>query len=492
MRPTTPFGLATAALALACSLNPVSQRPEVVFVSEEQEIAAGQKAAEVVEAELGLVRDPRLVDYVQAVGERVAVYAPRRTLTYRFGVLDIDEPNAFALPGGWVYVSRGILELANTEDELANVIAHEVVHVAGRHHAQRQARSTGVTILALPALLAGALIPVVGGLVAAPFEAAGLGVLASYSRDQEREADLVGQQMAARAGYEPAALGSFLASLERDTALRVEKPHVPTWLDTHPSTGSRAADSVKRAQALSFDPRPGVADGRAGFLRRIEGLLLGENPAEGLFEGQRFVHPDLGFTLVFPEDWESANTREAVGAVSKDGDAQVALRHAGSGEDPREAASVFFQEVSKQTQIDVARLDSLEVNGLPAVRGQAIVPAKRGRVSLDLTWVALGGSVYQIAGMVGKTYTDEHHATFGAVVESFRTLSPGERARILEMRLRVHDARGGESLASFGRRMGNAWSPQRTAVINGLGESATLAEGQLLKIAVEQPYRGAQ
>jgi predicted Zn-dependent protease len=121
-----------------------------------------------------------------------------------------------------------------------------------------------------------------------------------------------------------------------------------------------------------------------------------------------------------------------------------------------------------------------------------VVPGGRDTVSLDLTWVALGGSIYQIAGMVGKVYTDEHYATFGAVAESFRRLSPGERARILETRLRVHDARGGESLAGFGQRTGNAWSPQRTAVANGLGESATLTEGQLLKIAVKQPYRGAQ
>jgi predicted Zn-dependent protease len=484
------FALLLAPAWLACSLNPLTQKPEVVFVSEADEVAAGKEASAAVAEQMGLVTDPSLVAYVQAIGERVAVHAPSETLTFRFAVVDLDEPNAFALPGGWVYVSRGILELANSEDELANVIAHEVVHVAARHHAQRHARQTGVGILALPGLLAGALIPGVGGLVAAPFAAAGAGVLAGYSRDQERESDRIGQQMAAQAGYDPAALGSFLASLERDTTLRVKEPQTPSWLDTHPSTGSRAEDSAKHAEGLAFSPQPAVAGSREGFLNRLDGLLVGENPAEGLFEGQRFLHPDLGLTLVFPDGWKTANARDAVGAVSEKRDAQLMLRHAGEGKDPREAASLFFEEVSRQTRIDVARLDSLEVNGLSAVRGQAVAAGGRGSVSLDLTWIALGGSIYQLTGVVDKGYTDAHRASFGKVVHSFRRLTPAERDGIREMRLRVAAARDAEGIAGFGSRAGNAWSVDQTAVANGLQDNARLSDGQLLKVAVKQPYRG--
>ena len=484
------FALLLTPACFACSLNPVSQKPQVVFVSEEDEVAAGQEASAAVAEQMGLVNAPSLVAYVQAIGERVAAHAPSKTLTFRFAVVDLDEPNAFALPGGWVYISRGILELANSEDELANVIAHEVVHVAARHHAQRHARQTGVGILALPGLLAGALIPGVGGLVAAPFAAAGAGVLAGYSRDQERESDRIGQQMAAQAGYDPAALGRFLASLERDTALRMKEPRTPSWLDTHPSTGSRAADSAQHAKSLALSPQPTIAGSREGFLNRLDGVLVGENPAEGLFEGQRFLHPDLGLTLVFPEGWKTANARDAVAAISEKRDAQLMLRHAGEGKDPREAASLFFEEASRQTQIDVARLDSLEVNGLSAVRGQAVAADGRGSVSLDLTWIALGGSIYQLTGVVGKGYTDAHRATFGSVVHSFRRLTSAERNAIRETRLRVRDGRATEGLESFGSRTGNAWSVGQTAVANGLQENARLSDGQLLKVAVKQPYRG--
>jgi predicted Zn-dependent protease len=337
-----------------------------------------------------------------------------------------------------------------------------------------------VGILALPGLLAGALIPGVGDLVAAPFAAAGAGVLAGYSREQEREADRIGQQMAAQAGYDPAALGTFLASLERDTALRVKEPRTPNWLDTHPSTGSRAAGSVEHAQGLTFSPQPAIAGSREGFLNRLDGVLVGENPAEGLFEGQRFLHPDLGLTLVFPDGWKTANARDAVGAVSEKRDAQLMLRYAGEGKDPREAASLFFEEASRQTRIDVARLDSLEVNGLSAVRGQAVAASGRDTLSLDLTWI----------GVVGKGYTDAHRATFGKVVHSFRRLTPAERDGIRETRLRVAAALDAEGIASFGSRTGNAWSVGQTAVANGLQENARLSDGQLLKLAVKQPYRG--
>ena len=218
------IAFALGLVAAGCSLNPVSRRPEVVFVSEEQEVEVGQEAAEMVASEMGLVQDAALTAYVAAIGERVAAYAPQRNLTYSFGIIDQDEPNAFALPGGYVYVSRGLLAIANSEDELANVIAHEVVHVAARHHAQRQARATGAGLLALPGLLAGALIPgPLGDLVTASVAVAGGGVLAGYSRSQELESDRVGQQMAAQAGYQPKALADFLATLERDSALRLER-----------------------------------------------------------------------------------------------------------------------------------------------------------------------------------------------------------------------------------------------------------------------------
>ena len=475
--------------SVACAINPVTQRPDVVLISDEQEIQAGNEAAEQVPAAMGIVEDAALTKYVSQVGARVASRAPERPITYTFQIVDMPEPNAFALPGGHVYVSRGILALANDEDELANVIAHEVIHVAARHHAQRQARATGVGILALPGLLAGALLPgPLGALVSAPFQVAGAGAIASYSRDQELEADQFGQQISAEAGYDPKALGVFLGELQRATRLMTGEEERSSWFDSHPSTPRRVNDATRRADGITIAEGAPIASGREGYLQRVEGLMVGVNPAEGILEGQRFLHPDMRFVIDFPEGWEVVNTRAAVGGVSPDRDAQLVLQLDGKGNDPRERASAFLTELREQARVDVARLDSLEINGLKAVRGQALVDR---RVTLDLTWIAHRGDIYLLVGVVPRRYTDAHRALFGQAGQSFRPITAAERQGITERRLRLRTAEAGESLEAFGRRVGNAWNPDQTAVINGLEAGASLGAGQILKVAIPEPYAGS-
>jgi predicted Zn-dependent protease len=488
--------LATAAgvgaSGTGCTVNPVSRQPEVVLVSEEVEVEKGREGAELVSEQMGLVEDAALGPYVSSVGERLVAQAPKRGFQYRFAIIDQDEPNAFALPGGYIYVSRGLLSIANNEDELAGVIGHEIVHVAARHHAQRQTRAAGVGLLALPGLLAGALIGgPVGDLVSAPFAVAGTGLLAGYSRDQEKEADRIGQEIAARAGYDPRGLADFLVTLERDTGLRVEEPRIPGFFDTHPSTPKRATQAAARAEKLAFEARRPVAGSRDGFLKRLDGVMVGANPAEGVFEGQRFLHPDLRFVVEFPEGWKAVNTRLAVGAIAEGGGAQVVVQHQGSGSDPREASSAFLAEASQHLRVDVARLDREEINGLDAVRGQVVAGDRRGSVSLDLTWIAHRGSIYLITGMVERGYSDAHRATFGRVAHSFRPIRPAERERITETRVRVRGARPGEGLGSLGARTGNTWSVERTAVANALPAGVSLAEGRLVKVALQQRYPGS-
>jgi predicted Zn-dependent protease len=483
--------LVSGLAAAGCSVNPLSGRPEVMLTSESREREAGEQAAEQVIAEMGLLDDPRLTAYVAAVGRRVAAHAPQRGFDYRFAVIDRDEPNAFALPGGHVYVSRGLLAIANSEDELAVVLAHEVVHVAARHHAQRQTRATGLGLLALPGLLAGSLIGgSLGQLVAAPFALAGSGLLAGYSRDQEREADHAGQELASRAGYDPRALPEFLATLERDDRRRAGSERIPSFFDTHPTAPDRAARATRRASMLSPGPADPIAAGRAGFLKRLDGLLVGEDPAEGVFRGPRFLHPDLGFTVVFPADWKAVNTPRAVGAVTETGDAQVAVQHQGRGDDPREAASLFLEEMSRQTRVEVASLEAERINGLDAVRGRMVAGGRRSATQLDLTWIAHGGFVYLVAGLAEGSQARARLDAVAGVARSFRPLTREERAGIQEHRLGVRPARAGEGLAALGARTGNAWSVEQTAVANALDAGGALAAGVPVKIAVAGPYGG--
>src|SRR6266446_3514127 len=244
--------LAVLALLGACTRNPVSGRSELTVMSaaEERRIGAEQ-AAEVARA-IGLVDDPRLGPYVQEVGQRVAARSPRRDVRYTFAVVDMAEPNAFALPGGEVFVSRGLLVLVNSEDELAGVLGHEIGHVAARHAARRVTRAAPLAVVtALGAGITGLVSPLVGGLLGGVGDLANSALLAPYSRDQEREADRVGQELVAGAGYDPAALSTFLHTLEREEALHRDQARAWSFFATHPPTPERVATTAREAANLT-------------------------------------------------------------------------------------------------------------------------------------------------------------------------------------------------------------------------------------------------
>jgi predicted Zn-dependent protease len=204
--------LASCLLLLACVTNPVTGREELVLMSPSREAAVGREAAAQVADEMGLVEDAALLAYVRGLGARVAAHSPRKDVSYQFAIANMAETNAFALPGGYIYVSRGLLALARSEDEVANVLAHEVGHVAARHAAQRETQALGVGLLSMLGTLGAAAL---GGQAAAAVaqqlgQVAGAGLIASYGRDQEREADDVGQRMARAAGFDPGGMVTFL------------------------------------------------------------------------------------------------------------------------------------------------------------------------------------------------------------------------------------------------------------------------------------------
>jgi predicted Zn-dependent protease len=478
---------------LGCAVNPVTGQPQVILVSDEREAQLGREGAERVVAEMGIVEDARLSKYVGAVGGRVAEHAPRRSgVAWSFQIVNQREPNAFALPDGHVFVSRGLLAIANSEDELASVLAHEIVHVAARHHAQQQTRATGYGILALPGRLAGAVIGgPVGDLIAAPGMVMGAGLFASYGRDQERESDRVGQEITAKAGYDPGALASFLRTLEAATRSEGDA-RGPSFFDTHPSTPERVVDAASRAEQISWTRAVGIAADRADFVGRLDGLLLGLDPAQGIFRKERFLHPDLDFTIRFPEGWKTANAPAAVAAVPERGDAIAILQAAAEGDDPEAVARAFFEELSRQTRIDVQRRGSLEIAGLRAYRLEGVVGTSQGASTLDLFWIAHGGVVYLLAGRVDGAYAARYRGVFEQVARSFRPLSAAERASIEELRLRVVAAGAGETFATLGRRTGNAWEPRETAIANGVGAGERLAAGWPVKVARSQAYTGGR
>ena len=235
------------ALALAgCQAVPTVESSELILNAPEREEEIGRREAQRVADEIGLVEDAKLAPYVESIGQRLARHAPRAGVRYRFAIADMPEPNAFALPGGYIFVSRGLLALANDEAELACVLAHEIAHVAARHAAQREAEAVRAQLLSALGVIAAA---IVGGGEAAAMagvasQAAGAGIIAAYSREQEHDADRLGQELAVRAGWDPSGMATFLRSLENETRLREGATRLPSYFDSHPATPDRAANTA--------------------------------------------------------------------------------------------------------------------------------------------------------------------------------------------------------------------------------------------------------
>ena len=491
-RPAPWLWLALALLAAslaACARNPVTGRREAVLQTERGEIEQGDAAAAEVAAQIGLLEEPELRAYIDALGQRLAKQSPRTQLVHRFEIVMMQEPNAFALPGGHIYVSRGLLELVDSEDELATVIGHEIGHVAARHSVARQTANAPLAPVRILAGIGGAatsiVAPGVGSLVTGLGQLPGALALAAYSREQEREADRLGQQYAAATGFDPSALAKFMETLTREEAMAGADPNRRSFFASHPRSPERSRDAVEFAKTLTIAVVTPPALERAAFLERLDGMLVGASAAEGVFIEERFLHADLGVGLSFPKQWETLNAPQAVAAIQKERLGQVIVQLVAEGADPMETALAFDKEIRLATAPR-----RLQINGLSAAQAEAELSQNGERLRVLITWVAHRERIYQIAGMASRRNFESLRATLSEVALSFHELDDAERAEVKQDRLRIATARAGETLAELGERTGNRWSVERTALANALEPDAKLAAGALVKIAVAEPFVG--
>jgi predicted Zn-dependent protease len=476
--------LALLAVALlSCVVNPVTGNREFSVMSPEKEAQIGRQEAAKVAEQIGLVKSPRLTGYVERLGARLAVHSPRKDVRHSFYVADMPEPNAFAIPGGYVYVSRGLLALTNSEDELAGVIGHEIGHVAARHSAQRQTRAMGVGLLSVLGAVAATALggPELGQAIGQAGQTLGAGLVASYGRDQERQADDIGQKMAAESGYDPRGITVFLRTLGREDKLRSKgKERMPSFLDSHPATEERVQNTAKRAAELRRGTEPALFASRAEYLQQIEGIRVGPDPDGGLFVEQNlFVHKGLDIAVQFPEGWQTVNQPDLVGGASPNGDALVLLEAGGRG-NPRDAARSFFE----QNRLSAIDSGSLEVGGFPAYRAVAEVQNQQGTIVAEFTWVAHPEQLFRFTATAPAQRYRDVASRLRSTVRSFHRPSSRERSLVRGKRLAIVRARGGESLRQLSERSNNAWTLEETALANNLVADDRLEGGFPIKIAV--------
>ncbi|MBW2312967.1 MAG: M48 family metalloprotease [Deltaproteobacteria bacterium] len=484
-----PASLAALMLAvvagslLACAPQRELARSHNVLMSTAEEEKLGDKEAESVAGRIGFYDDEDVQAYVQDIGERIARNSPRREIRYRFHVVEMVEPNAFALPGGHIYVSRGLLTLVNSEEELANVLAHEVAHVALQHHAYRELEVRKAKVIGALATLIGALAGGPGGAMVAAQTGMGAaqGMIAAYGRDQERESDSMGQALARDAGWDPLAMASFLAALDQHSRLERGSSRRAGYFDTHPGSIERLTSAAVRYEHET--PLPDDERGREDYLEEVDGMVVGQNPAEGFFVGGRFIHPTLGFTMRFPDGWHTANEPAAVRAISPQGNAMVILEMQGKGNDPEAAA----REYSEKVDAPLSDTKSHRTNGNPSFSGRTRFDLEGSKVKADITWIAHRGRIYRIMGVLpsGRLALG---GDFGRAARSFRRIGASEADGFRITRLRVTEAKAGETLDEISLRSRNQWVRDETAVMNGRHVDAPFEGGELVKIAVSERW----
>jgi predicted Zn-dependent protease len=468
--------LVLAALAAGCATNPVSGKREITLVSEAQEIAMGQQADADVRREMGIYDDPELQRYVSDIGYKLAKLSHRPNLPWQFAVVDHPAVNAFALPGGFIYITRGILPYLDDEAELAGVLGHEIGHVTARHSAQQATRA----MLGQGAMI-GLSIFVPATQPFGDVGSAGMGVLfMKFGRDDEREADRVGMDYAAKGGWDPAGVPGLLQTLARMDEL--SERGVPNWLSTHPEPASRVAEAGPIAVKLAS---PTAAErNRDAFLQRIDGIVVGDNPKDGIVRGSRFLHPVMRFAVEFPEGWDVQNSQSQVAA--KDADQkhymlfQLVDRPQGrtAGEiAARAMMSAGFKELEGQA----TRLNTLEAY-VGLYQGQM---SGFGRVVMRAAHIVHGRQVYVLAGFAPEAEFGRIDKDVTQSIHSFRELSEREAANIRPNRLDFYTVRSGDTWQSIAVRGGNLARATDLAIMNHRAVNEQPEPGQRIKIVVE-------
>jgi Zn-dependent protease with chaperone function len=309
---------AVAFVTVTCATNPVTGRPQLSLISESDEITLGKQASQEVEQTIGLVEDADLQAYVRRIGMAMATTSQRPSLPWTFGVVDDPTPNAFALPGGFIYITRGMATLMSSEAELAAVLGHEIGHVTAKHSvasiSQQQLAQIGLGVGSI-------LVPRLQqfqGLVGT-----GLGLLfLQHGRDAERQADDLGFQYASARGYAMSEMADVFRSLERLPGSG--RSALPSFLSTHPSPAERVKTIEQKAAAQPTGSRGSIVR-EAEYLRQVDGLVYGEDPRQGFFRDGQFLHPDLRFQFSFPRGWKGQNMKQAVLGTSGNQDAALQL-----------------------------------------------------------------------------------------------------------------------------------------------------------------------
>ena len=463
-----------------CARNPVTGKKQVVLMSESQEIAMGKEADPQIIAQFGLYGDSTIQRFINEKGKQMAAISHRPKLDYGFRVLNSEVINAFAVPGGYVYFTRGIMAHFNSEADFAGVLGHEIGHIAYRHTVIQQRNA----ILGQVGIIAGIIIaPDLARF--AETASTGLQLLfLKYSRDAERQADELGVEYSSKIGYDAQQMALFFNTLQRQAA-GTGAAELPEFLSTHPNPGDRNVTVTKLAaewkQKLNLT-NPLV--NRNVYLKRIDGLIYGEDPKEGYKENNVFYHPVLKFQFPIPLNWNYQNTPQMVQMAPKDGKALMMLKLA-AGNSLQEATNTIVQ----QYKLVPVETRNITVNGLQAVYmiadqqpQQANQPALRTMSYI----IQYNGSIYHLIGVSTITDFNNYTGSFNYTMQGFQALTDPVKLNKKAERVRIKSVGSAMTLAQFFRQYKLPEARlEEFAILNGMQLTDNLVPGTLIKIIAE-------
>jgi predicted Zn-dependent protease len=480
------LGLVGVSLWLAgCASNPATGGVDFVLMSEESEIELGQTSHEQVLKQFRVYPDPALQDYVNTIGQRLAAASERPDLAWTFTLVDDDAVNAFAIPGGFIYVTRGMMAYLNSEAELAAVLGHEIGHVTGRHAVRQDSKNKVVGAVSTAATVAtgtggaGDLTNMFGGVL-----------LSGYGRSMELEADSLGARYLAKTNYPPQSMLEVIDILKRREQFELERARIEGreprvyhgWFASHPDNDTRLSEAIDAAKEVGYGSPEMVR--RDEYLKRIDGLLWGKDAAGGVIRGNKLYHAGLRIKITFPEGWRVESAQSAI-VANAPGD--VATLHVRSLPMPRDGTTPeqFIQGRLGLTNLEEGR--AVTVAGKPAyitVAERAPSPYGPRPVRTAVIFDPRKGKAFVFSGAgrkdLSKIAADRE---FISTIFSFDDLQPSERALTRPVAVRVIEIGSGTTVEALARRSAlSGYVVQELRLLNDLGPHDEPEVGQLFKV----------
>lgn len=454
----------------SCVTNPVTGKKDAFVMSENREKSLGVSYDPQVAAQMGIYKDNKLQQFIEQKGQEMARISHRPGLGYKFQIVDSPVVNAFAVPGGYVYFTRGIMAHFNNEAEFAGVLGHEIGHITARHTAKQMRNATL------------AQIGVIAGAIAFPQQfqqfgemaQQGLGLmLLKFGRDAESQSDELGVEYSTAIGYDAKEMAGFFNTIHRigeDSGQRV-----PTFLSTHPDPLDRNARVKKLAQKEKAE-KPGrkYNVNRNTYLKRIDGLLYGEDPKQGYVENNKFYHPELRFEFPVPQGWQTSNSPQQFQMAPQDGKSAIILSLANE-----KSLDLAARAVLSNNELTLKRTNDIRVNGLPAI---AMISTKPGQLEVLTYLIQYNKRIYKLHGLSTPQDFNRNYSTFKQVFDNFKKLTDSSKINKKPERIKIETVKSNttlkQALTGFGMP---ATRHKELAILNGMELNDTVKAGTMIK-----------